>query len=327
MVGNSVSILGRPPWSNWLPTSLSVTILSDEELRAPVRGCLLCMGALARSIHTKGIRGVLSTGFGLIGRYGAGSSKMRANLRCLIELLERHDAVATLPITARTLERNLDTIHGLDTRRIEWALHGYRHVDYSTQHSDTFRDDVRAGKEVFRAARIPLWGYRAPYLRITDEHLRVLAAEGLSYDSSHSALVGELPRSSDDLDRILAYYDTDRDWAISEIEGVTEIPVCLPDDEMLVDRLGLTSERIAQSWISMAELATRGGHDLVLQLHPVRMGVCGDALERLLLWASGQSVKTATLRTIQAEPQAANPRIAVTGDVDEVTLADFYFAR
>jgi hypothetical protein len=80
-----------------------------------------------------------------------------------------------------------------------------------------------------------------------------------------------------------------------------EIPVSLPEDEMLVDRLGIKDEkRIAGIWQDILKESHARGELFTLQLHPERILSCQLALSEVLGQAKALSppVWVATLREI-----------------------------
>jgi hypothetical protein len=65
--------------------------------------------------------------------------------------------------------------------------------------------------------------------------------------------------------------------------ALVEIPVAMPDDEILVDRLQLRSgEAMGEAWTRTLELAYARGDLFTLQLHPERGEICREGLTILL---------------------------------------------
>jgi hypothetical protein len=69
------------------------------------------------------------------------------------------------------------------------------------------------------------------------------------------------------------------------IGGIVEIPVSLPDDEILLDRVGIDAVRIGDTWLEMAGMALERGELFTVQLHPERLTLLRDALCRTLDFA------------------------------------------
>ena len=73
------------------------------------------------------------------------------------------------------------------------------------------------------------------------------------------------------------------------LDELVEIPVSLPDDEILIDRLGSPSELVTQTWLSMLAQSYQRGELFTLQLHPERTALCADSLLTVLAEARQQS--------------------------------------
>jgi hypothetical protein len=115
--------------------------------------------------------------------------------------------------------------------------------------------------------------------------------------------------------------------------GLVELPVALPDDEILVDGLGIEScATLGRILSAMFEMATRSGALLVLQIHPERFHLFSEAVENLLYLATDAGAWTASLSEIadwigrtggRRWPDGHSLACAVSGDLDAVALTDF----
>jgi hypothetical protein len=89
------------------------------------------------------------------------------------------------------------------------------------------------------------------------------------------------------LQPVIDYYRPD-DAAVVPVlptlrpEGLVALPVSLPDDEMLVDRLGLAPHDVAAAWQNILDLSYAADELFVLLLHPERGLVCAEALDQVL---------------------------------------------
>jgi len=219
--------------------------------------------------------------------------------------------------------------------------------------------EIAQAADVFRAHSIPFLGFRAPYLRWNHDLLDALAGAGLTYDSSQPILWPVVdrdalsPEQHQALDTLLAF---DRPTPAETtpalpfwVDGLLELPVSFPDDEMLVERLRLQDAGvIAQYWIAAFAQCHARGEMFVLQLHPERFPLCAAALERLLahVAALGPAVWRASLgdvatwwRQQHAEsdapstvaggavpgrwPGSAYSAFVLSGDIDAITLWDY----
>jgi hypothetical protein len=107
--------------------------------------------------------------------------------------------------------------------------------------------------------------------------------------------MGDLtPEQADGLRRGLRFYDPvkyPQDRSLPRYSnGIIEIPVSLPDDEILLDRMGLPVARIGDVWTEMAERALERRELLCLQLHPERILHLEPALRRVLDFVADSSL-------------------------------------
>jgi hypothetical protein len=66
------------------------------------------------------------------------------------------------------------------------------------------------------------------------------------------------------------------------LDGLVDIPVAVPDDEILLDRLKLGEAARAAEWLHVLDLTYRRGELFTTQLHPERIPELGDALRATL---------------------------------------------
>ena len=122
---------------------------------------------------------------------------------------------------------------------------------------------VVCGRSGLRAS-----GFRGPYLRYNDATLDVLRSLGLRYHSSQAVV---FPLLSSDLDAAAAsryalalrlYSAVDaRAVAVRPRlrDGLVDIPVAVPDDEILLDRIRVTEPALSAEWLHILELTYRRG--------------------------------------------------------------------
>ena len=246
-------------------------------------------------LRSKGLANLLRRAWTIIARTGVTPGRMRRALLEFADVLARHGAQATFPVTALALARHPGVFRQVLTRApaVELAIHGHRHVDLSQQTEHQQAAAVEQAIALFRAHAIPFVGFRAPYLRWNDSLLAVLEAAKLWYDSSQSVLWPALDSvdmdgSQSDAARLLCEFchplPAEDFPALPHWTGsLLEIPVSLPDDEMLVERLQLRdNELMAGIWLAALRQCHARGELFVLQLHPERFPLCASALNALL---------------------------------------------
>ena len=224
------------------------------------------MPSLIHALRTKGfVTTAKRVGF-ISSRYSFnGFSK---SLESYIKAIEDHDAKVTFPITARVLERNIDLIKQARSKSIEWAMHGYTHTNYA-KIEDVYTD-IRKGCSIFKKAKVPIYGFRAPFINANEEVLEALIKNKFLYDSSTSYYVKGLIPESDSIKLILDFYKPKKEPEIRYFKGLPRIPLSLPDDEMMLDRLGFKPEQIGKVWIKMCKRIIKTKAVPVIQLHPER---------------------------------------------------------
>jgi len=72
-------------------------------------------------------------------------------------------------------------------------------------------------------------------------------------------------------------------------DGLIDIPVAVPDDEILLDRLRLCEPALSEEWLHILELTYERGDLFTIQLHPERIHELGRALDTSLAAARGRS--------------------------------------
>jgi polysaccharide deacetylase len=280
----------------------------------------------------KGIGGTVRRLSLLPRRYGITSAKMRKRLREMIDFLQRIDITPTIPITAETLENHPELRSELET--IDPALHGYRHVAYASLSASEQGRDLDAARRVFESHGLTARGFRAPYLAANETTRRLLSRAGFLYDSSTPQFVAS---SGDDLlvraqrmasARYGAAIPTSVPVRIAN--GLVELPVALPDDEILVDGLGVTNpETISRVLSRMLDATFRERSQLVLQIHPERFPMFAHALRLVAKRADDLGAWRGCLSEIARRASSHRTNggssffFAVTGDLDAATLWDF----
>lgn len=286
----------------------------------------------------------------IAGRYGMTAGLFVDRLDRFAETLASYQSPATFPVTAVMLSRDPAPFRRLHRQGIEIAIHGNTHVDLTRLTPAEQAEAMQQAVKRFRLAGLPCAGFRAPYLRYNPATLAAAARAGLLYDSSQAILWDVVDETSlDDTGRrawseVVAFYAPHRATATPSlptlVDGLVEIPVSLPDDEMLIERLGWRDvNRVAAVWLEILHQSHQRGELFVLQLHPERFDHCREALIQVLTAAraKGSAVWIASLHEIAhwwrhraslegaapLWPAPARSALAITGDIDALTLWDY----
>jgi peptidoglycan/xylan/chitin deacetylase (PgdA/CDA1 family) len=224
-------------------------------------------------------------------RYGFTSERFNRTMVLFQNLLRRYNCRATFPITITALSRNIELIKEYQANGIEFAVHGYRHIDLSNRSLDKQFAELSKCQEVLSKAEIDAMGFRGPYLRWNSDTRAVLRDKGLIYDSS---LPIAWPISSDfdsdSYNRALKFYrsvSAEEYPSLPDIEdGLVIIPYSLPDDEAMVERLSVNdANQMSEMWLQILRQTYRRGELFTIGLHPERFVECEQPLEEVLKMA------------------------------------------
>ena len=251
------------------------------------------MNPIAVAVRAKGPSAVLKRGHSIVSRYGFTSAKMDHALRLFAYILEKYGCGATFPITATTLRRNSAIINKYIGENIEFAVHGYTHVDYSRLEPEEQLAHLRCAREIFSKAGVQAVGFRSPYLSRNSHLDSALEAAGYVYVSNQPVWwdvldIGALaPVTHAAYERAVGFY---RPWLASERlslprlhNQLIEIPVSLPDDEILLDRLDVERRNLVdEAWHRILAKTYERGELFTIQLHPERTELCASGLASVL---------------------------------------------
>ncbi|NPA90795.1 MAG: polysaccharide deacetylase family protein [Chloroflexi bacterium] len=256
------------------------------------------MGYLEHVRTSKGLSTAWRRARALVQQVGPTTQRMNRTLDAYLSLLDAFHIHPTFPTPAAVVHAHPSTTRELRSRGVEIAVHGYHHVDYTTLSPAEQEVHIEKAVTYFREQGLPLIGFRAPYLRWNTSLLDVLARHRFVYDSSLSVYwdVVDMPIPPDAharLQRVVHFYraqDAASEPVLPSWHGnLLLLPVSLPDDEILVDRLGLSGEAVGRVWSRILARTHEQGELFVLQLHPERFGACRDGLAHLLQEAQALS--------------------------------------
>lgn len=228
----------------------------------------------------------------ITGRYGLTPAKMDRALHLFAQVLQNFNCGASFPLTSVVLKRNPQIITKYLETGIEFAVHGYTHIDYSQLDPEQQLLHLQRARQIFADAGINAVGFRSPYLRREKNLYTAIAEAGFTYVSNQPVMWDVL--NTDTLSssayaayqRAIDFYDS---WSISErvslprlFDNLVEIPVSLPDDEILLDRLAGEGELIERTWQKILADTYQRGELFTIQLHPERTAGCVDGLSAVL---------------------------------------------
>lgn len=256
------------------------------------------MDLVSFSIRTKGLRNFGRRLWTVFNRFGFSEARAQRNFESILAALAMHGAAPTFFVPAVVLQRHPAMMARIAQRGAEVGIHGYVHNDYRSLSREEQRAQVRQAIAVFNGAGLTFQGFRNPYLGWTPESPAVFAELGLAYDSNEAILHPVLSPESlsrhqrDGLEKSLHLFqaiDCSPYTLRPHVEGtLVRIPTSIPDDEMLLDRLRLSPQRIGDLWKAVMRRVYDLGGIYVLNLHPERGLLCRQPLDALLDMASTQ---------------------------------------
>jgi len=244
-------------------------------------------------LDTRPLHNLLLRSCNILVRYGVTQQRFGRALDNFLRLLDEYGITPTIPVTASVLNRHPVLFKKIQECGVELAIHGYRHVDYTQVSIEDVSRELELASEIFDKQGIKYSGHRFPYLRQDSERIELLEQAGFQWDSSEVLSWNSLDQRTfskrrwTTYQKILKTYkviNADVTFALPSIrKGLVEIPVSMPDDDILIERLGLKDdEMMKMTWESMARRVRERGELLVLDVHPERFKWYRNSLEKTL---------------------------------------------
>jgi peptidoglycan/xylan/chitin deacetylase (PgdA/CDA1 family) len=244
-------------------------------------------------LNSRGVSNLVRRTGQIVTRFGAGPGRMGKRFDRIMDVLDEFDVRPTFPITALPMSRNPSFAHRLIERGAELAVHAWSHVDLTAL--DYEQQGVHMGRAIrlFREHAVPFSGFRAPYLHWNEDTMHVVEDYQFRYSSNQTVfwnIIDETSLSSSEtegLARGRSFYrpiEADRMLVLPyRRRGFVEIPVSLPDDEILLDRMYIhDAEYLGNVWLGILGASYSRGELFTLQLHPERIDFFADALRGML---------------------------------------------
>lgn len=228
----------------------------------------------------------------ILDRYGLSANKMESNVSHYLRIMQQHGITPTFSIPAKVLDRHAEIVQSFQDSGVEFAVHGYKHIDFTRLSRGEILEHMEKAVKVFQRNNIQFSGFRFPYLKWNPKCIEALGNCSFEWDSSHTILwdvVDTILLSERDIRNyqhmLDQYHCTSSSNCVSLPKlrnNVLEIPVSLPDDDLL-ERLGLTnSEAVEGVWSEILSQTHARGELFTLQLHPERIRLYQDALTSII---------------------------------------------
>lgn len=238
--------------------------------------------------RSRGIRNSARRLHRITGRFGLSHERMRRAIGQLLDVCAESGARPTIFVTAILMERYPEFFRRLRDSAAELGVHGYVHTDHAQLDEQQQFDHMGRALENFAKLGLQPKGFRHPYLGHNEATWHAASRLGFTHASNKSVSWDVVTESYPALamtayKKGLALYGTvPRSQKLSlpaYIEGgILDIPASLPDDEAIVDRLGLKGRDAARYWLRMLEQSHDVGEIMTIVVHNERVPMCRNSL-------------------------------------------------
>lgn len=235
---------------------------------------------IASRLHLRSMGHILSRISNVLRRYSVSAKPMALVLLDFAQFAQKMGFRPSFPVTASAVARHPSLFRKIQSLNVELLVHGYRHIDYTYYTRERSLLQHKKAIEIFRTVGINFTGFRFPFLKRTPEQIHFLSQSGFAWDSSEViSWEFERPRSvthtawQNYLNILQSYHPVSSEIVLAlpyRDFGFTEIPVSVPDDDILIERLRLTRSEINDIWNQILSQTHKRGECFVIQLHPER---------------------------------------------------------
>jgi peptidoglycan/xylan/chitin deacetylase (PgdA/CDA1 family) len=243
-------------------------------------------------------------------RFGISPARMRGALRELLAVCDEFGAKPSLEVTACLIERNEAFFASLAERGADLGVHGYVHTDHALLHEQQQFEHLRHALAAFERLTLRPSGFRHPYLRFNNATWRAASRLGFTHASNRSlhwdVLDENIPaEAASAYMKGLALYGAQsaaNHMSLPRMMAgdILDMPASLPDDEAVLDRLGLEGRDAGRLWLRILDRTHELGELMTLVVHNERVPMTANSLRALLRSARSRSVWVATLSEINA---------------------------
>jgi len=250
------------------------------------------MNYLNHVVATKGVVHSFQRSAQIVRRFMMGRRKFEQMISFLEENLNG-EAKITFCVTACLLAENAVLFRKLRRIGHDVAAHGYVHTNMKAKSKREQIEIIRKCSRVFEQFRIPVTGFRCPYLSYNSDTLDVLQRGNFSWTSNNMILWhngsdnGNGSRAQKSLDKISSLYTIEEGENHSSLprfrQNCIDIPITGPDDEMLLERFKVRSKRkIVETWMKVLQRTHEKGELFHLLFHPERFDHIRDCVTELV---------------------------------------------
>lgn len=224
----------------------------------------------------RGLRFILKRAQKLRERYSFNPGKSITRIRDCVEKLSAYDCYPTFFVPGIVVKRNPEFIHELQDRGCEIGVHGYQHIDMRSIPPQEANQQLIKARELFREDGLESYGFRCPYLSVSDELIQNLEPGIFNYSSNRAiAWVDQTQNNHQKnllFETIVGFYHPLHAQSNLSLpyreKTILEIPVSVPDDLQMRDGMDLTPDEISGSMVETFNQIHKRGELYNLMFHP-----------------------------------------------------------
>jgi len=246
-------------------------------------------------LRMRSIRQIFGRITSILLRYEMSTESFQSILKSFAIFSNHFGIQPTFPVTATVVKRHPVIFQKLQATGVEFAVHGFRHVDYTQLSNYQIQSHYHQAVQIFKDLNLNPSGFRFPFLRRNQTTLKLLADSNIKWDSSDViAWTFNKPEYTNPLNwksylQILETYQVqliqDLPSLPHEDYGLIEIPVSIPDDDILFERLKVIPATAKLIWLNMLMDVRSRSELLTLQLHPERFPLFKYPLQSVIIKA------------------------------------------
>jgi hypothetical protein len=285
---------------------------------------------MSRIIYTLRQCGLITTArkaVRTVSRYGFTSTRILDNLQMYSDFFKKYGITGNIFIPAKCVQENYHFFKNHDLQNIRLGVHGYVHIDYSTVPLDIQDIHFRKSYEVFTSLGIEDVGFRAPYGRLCKNSIKILASIGYKFDSSRVFVFKEAISDNREVRSAIQHYDQVSTNGPTYQQRLPCLPFTLPDDELLVERMGCNAKEALSIWCEMIHQMSSLNNLIVLQIHPNRLRELSGTLESIVKIAMSENIEITDILSFLRKYEYKGSHIkkrylCITGDIDAISLRE-----
>ncbi len=238
-------------------------------------------------------------------RFGVSTAPMRGALNELLSICGEFDCTPSVFVTAVLIERYPQFFEMFASQRADFGVHGFVHTDHALLDEREQHEHLERALYAFKRLGMRPTGFRHPYLRHNDGTWKAAAQLGFTYASNRSVYWDVIdenipPDSLSSYLKGMRLYSAEparrRISVPTFVEGdIVDVPASLPDDEAVIDRLGLDGRYAGIFWLRMLDQAIETGEQVTIVLHNERVRTCANSLRAVLRAARRNDVWIASM--------------------------------